>query len=53
MGGGIIFFALLNLFFDLPTSIALHALVQLMSNGSRVILYFKSVKKRAYSLLLF
>jgi uncharacterized membrane protein YfcA len=45
MGGGIIFFALLNLFFDLPTSIALHALVQLMSNGSRVILYFKSVKK--------
>ena len=55
MAGGVIVFLVLSFVVDLPTAIALHAVIQLISNFSRVIIAFKSIDWRTvfwFSLLL-
>ena len=44
MGGGIILFALLNIFYPPPVALALHALAQIASNGTRIAVFLRYVK---------
>lgn len=43
MAGGVIVFLILGFFVDLPTAIALHAVIQFISNFSRILIAFKSI----------
>lgn len=52
-GGGIMLFALLSIYFDLPLLIALHGVVQIFSNSSRAALALPNIKWRIiYPILL-
>ncbi len=48
MGGGVILFALLNLFFVPQVALALHAFSQIFSNGARVVVFYKYVKWKLF-----
>lgn len=43
MAGGVIVFLVLGFFVDLPTAIALHAVIQFISNFSRIVIAFKNI----------
>lgn len=51
-GGGIMLFALLSIYFDLPLLIALHGVVQIFSNSSRAALALPNIKWRIINPIL-
>ena len=48
MAGGVLLISVLNIFYDTTTSIALHGLLQVIANFSRILLFIKSVSWKPF-----